>query len=338
MTARLCRSLTPAIFMIATATLCAASEPRGSTLRLVGGEQEAGPRFELAGKQTAPPSTPTLPDVVLPSDLPSEPAAEITPTPGPPPQPPRLGDEILQAPNPYETTAPAENYAPQPPGDYFVPHGHGYPPQHRRVPQRVVEHFQNRPRQPQLQQESWLNRPFGLSAFVGGFFMDDPIAALRGDPGTMMGLRTGWDFGPHWGAETRFGWADAGTTDKANPGFILPKVDVWFWDLNWLYYPTGDTRWRPYFTAGFGILDLDYYDASSNHYHDGALSLPFGVGMKYRYSTRVSMRFDLIDHFSFDTGAQQSMHNLTISAGFEGRFGGGSRKNYWPWNPGRDWR
>lgn len=323
MTARFCRSLTSAIFVIAAATVCAGAEPRGSTLRLVSGEEEVGPRFELTAKQAEAP-VPTLPDAA--------PVLE-----GPPPVPEQLGNDLLQsAPNPYQATAPAESYAPQQPGDYFQ-YQQGYAPP-RRLPGRVVEHFRNRPRQPQLQQESWLNRPFSLSASIGGFFMADPIPRLQGDPGMLFNVRTGWDYGPHWGAETRFGFADAGVTDKAIPAIQLPKVDVWFWDLSWLYYPTGDTRWRPYFTAGFGILDLNYYDALQNRYHDGALSLPFGVGFKYRHTTRISMRVDLIDYYAFDTGAQSGMHNLMLSAGFEGRFGGGSRKNYWPWNPGRDWR
>lgn len=330
MTASLCRSLSPAILVIATVALCAGAEPRGSSLRVVSGEQPAGPRFDLTAQQAVEPPAPALPEVALPNAAPTFDRA--------PPVPEQLGDELLQAaPNPYQATAPAESYAPQAPADYYAPHPHGHP-QHRRLPGRVVEHFQNRPRQPQLQQESWLNRPFSLSASIGGFFVADPIPTLQGNPGTLFSLRTGWDFGPHWGAETRFGWADAGVTDIANPAVQLPKVDVWFWDLSWLYYFTGDTRWRPYVTVGMGILDLNYYDAAQNRYHDGALSLPFGVGFKYRYSTRISMRFDLVDYYSFDTGAQDSMNNLMLSAGFEGRFGGGSRKNYWPWNPGRDWR
>lgn len=334
MTALLSRSLTWAIFVIATASLCAA-EPQGSTLRVVSGEQEIGPRFGSVGKQTAP-RPPARSDADILGSAPATEAPQFT---APPPVPQQLGDELLQAaPNPYQATSPAESYAPAPPDDYFAPYPEEDAPRRRLSPRRVVDHFRNRPRQPQLQQESWLNRPFGLSAFVGGFFIGDPIPALRGDPGTLFGLRTSWDFGPRWGAETRFGWADAGVTDKANPAFVLPKVDVWFWDMNWLFYPTGDTRWRPYLSVGLGVLDLNYYDTAQNRYHDGALSMPLGVGFKYRYSTRISMRFDLVDYYSFDTGAQSSMHNLMLSAGFEGRFGGGSRKNYWPWNPGRDWR
>ena len=126
-------------------------------------------------------------------------------------------------------------------------------------------------------------------------------------------------------------------TSISSGGTALPQVDVFIWDLNWIYYPTGDTRWRPYLTAGFGLLDADYDDLTTK-YHDTALAFPWGVGFKYRHSTRVALRFDVLDHLTFATGPQNMMHNITVSAGFESRFGGGSRKNYWPWNPGRNWR
>ena len=54
MTANFCRSLTPTILVIAMATFCAAVEPRGSSLRLVSGEEPPGPRFESSRKENAP--------------------------------------------------------------------------------------------------------------------------------------------------------------------------------------------------------------------------------------------------------------------------------------------
>ena len=47
---------------------------------------------------------------------------------------------------------------------------------------------------------------------------------------------------------------------------------------------------------------------------------------------------EFADDFAMGTGRLEDMHNLSFTAGLETRFGGGNRKNYWPWKPDRDWR
>lgn len=336
MTAGLRSSLTTAIILIATVGVCAGQDLRRSTLRLVNAEADVEPSDELAPSNRVGPNVVPTP---LPPRVPTARGNNEVFVPDPI-APEALGEELLQpSPNPYEATSPQPNAAVlEPPPDYFEqpPHPHSLRPRH--LPRRAMEHLRNRPRQEPLATESWFNRPFGASFFVGSLFLDKPLPTLKGDPGFIYGFRLSWDFDPRFGAEMRFSGSSPGITDTTGVDNDLPKVNMFMWDLNWMYYLTGDVRWRPYLSLGFGFMDADYYDAGASRYHDTALSMPWGVGFKYRHSTRITIRFDVQDLMTFATGPQAEMHNLTITGGFEARFGGGTRKNYWPWNPGRDWR
>lgn len=252
------------------------------------------------------------------------------------PLPPVVGGELAEpGPNPYHDTTPSDAQSaypwPEQPGAQY---GH---PAHAAAHTSLGHYIHSRPRQPQLERESWLNRPYNASFFLGGLFLDNPIAGQTdGEPGFMYGIRLGWDFGPHFGVETRLAGAEPGLRDPSGLA-DLPPANVFLWDMNWLFYWTGDTRWRPYFSFGMGMFDISYQTATTP-FHQTTLEMPFGVGLKYRHSTRVAVRFDLLDNFTFATGQQEGMHNLSFTAGLEARFGGGMRRNYWPWNPGHDWR
>jgi hypothetical protein len=242
-----------------------------------------------------------------------------------PPSPPRIpagpidGQDAADAPYGYD---PSHDYAP-------------------RLPGRIRSHFENRPRQQPLQSESWLNRPFSASFFLGGVFLDDPLddplAGIAGDAGFYYGGRFGWDFAPRFGMEGRIGAGSAGTSSTVFR-VDLPQANLFYTDINWLWYPTGDTRWRPYVMAGTGLFNLDFIDIFNHRYHETMFEIPLGIGLKYRYSTRTVMRFEFVDNFALGTGLLEDMHNFSFSAGLETRFGGGNRKNYWPWKPDRDWR
>lgn len=250
--------------------------------------------------------------------------------------PPRA--DVLLAPNPYETTSPggpAVAAAPPTPPDLSPDANLQF--EHSRPPRALAEYLRNRPRQPQLQRESWLNRPYSLGFYLGGMFLSDPVAGVNGQAGILYGGRFGWDFDPHWGLELRVLGANPAVADAR--GIVqLSDAQVFATDLQWLFFPTGDTRWRPYFGVGVGLFDMDFHAPNGARYHNTTFLLPWGVGFKYRHSTRLAMRLDLTDNVSFASGSQNTLNNFSIAAGIEARFGGGSRRNYWPWNPGRDWR
>jgi hypothetical protein len=254
-----------------------------------------------------------------------------------PPAVPNLGGELaLPAPNPYDATAPAQESAPYPwpeqPGT--PPYGHS---PYAAPRTKLGAYLQSRPRQPQLQRDSWLNRPYSIGFFMGGMFLDSPMSGTtEGQPGFMYGGRFGWDFSPSFGLETRIVGANPGLHAPAS-NTDLPNAQVFIWDMNWLWYWTGDTTWRPYFTIGMGLFEMKYLTATETQ-QNTAFEMPFGFGLKYRHSTRLAMRFDLLDNFTFAAGRQDSMNNISLTAGLEYHFGGGSRRNYWPWNPGHNWR
>ena len=54
-----------------------------------------------------------------------------------------------------------------------------------------------------------------------------------------------WDLNHYWGMETRFAWSTGHFTDRLLGGEINCSTNTFFWDLDLLYYPWGDTRWRP---------------------------------------------------------------------------------------------
>jgi len=224
----------------------------------------------------------------------------------------------LSADSPYQVDEQPQPYAP-------------------RLPGRVRSYIENRPRQQPLQTESWLNRPVSASFFLGGIFLGDPMTGLEGDAGIFYGGRLGWDYASRFGVEARMGGGSPGVSSTVF-NYELPQTNLFFVDVNWLFYPTGDTRWRPYLSAGTGLFNVDLVNAANHRFHESLFEVPFGIGLKYRYSTRTVMRFEVMDNFAFGTGLLDDMHNLSFTAGLETRFGGGNRKSYWPWKPDRDWR
>lgn len=329
--------LTTLLILAVGACSPAAAQESSSTLKLVARTNSAAqaPSDDQAAAQ-APNLTPAAPEV------------------------PQLGEEILGEPLPPNarraaviphgqftprTQAPAGTYQETLEPDFYHAqpnHGEQYyeQPSGSRLHQhaeRLRNYIDNRPRQMPLQSESWLNKPYGLSYFVGGLWLDDPLHnVVGGNAGFMFGGRFSWDLSPSFGVETRLGGANVGLVDRIN-GLDLAPANIFFADIDWLWYFTGDTRWRPFALIGTGFFDIDYTDALPVRHHSTVLQLPIGLGVKYRHRSRIAIRVDLVDNISFASGPQDTMHNWSLTAGLEARFGGGRKRNYWPWNPSREW-
>ncbi len=209
-----------------------------------------------------------------------------------------------------------------------------------------------------LQGESWLYRPFSVGWFmgmeVGGPLIDDWVGQKQGFVG---GYRLGWDHNHYWGGEMRFtfssvelfdspraaaaqvaaddedGWdADDPWRDRFDP---RRDVNLFQWDVSVLYYPWGDAAWRPYGLIGLGSARMIFFDRLSERYDKVVFAMPLAIGVKYRCNDWLAMRFELTDNILFAASSGVStMHELSITGGVEVRFGG-SRRAYWPWNPGR---
>lgn len=180
--------------------------------------------------------------------------------------------------------------------------------------------------------ESWLYRPLSAGWSMG--FVKGDLVTSDWQAGEQQGffgaVRLGWDHDHHWGSEMRF-------------AFDSMNAKSFQWDLDLLYYPWGDSRWRPYYMLGLGAAKLRFrrgfspaYDGGlSAHYDETVFVLPLAVGMKYRCNDWMALRLEVADLIVFGEGSGlNTMVNLSITGGFEIRFGG-RRTSYWPWDPGR---
>lgn len=187
--------------------------------------------------------------------------------------------------------------------------------------------------------DSWLMRPYSLGFFSGGLRPSDPIrGSVNGTPGYLVGFRLGWDVENFWGVESRFGFSTYGLRD-AQLGQPMGKLAAFFFDLDLLYYPWGDTQWRPFILLGGGLADYKFANNRGQLVHETPFDIPFGVGLKYRHNSQWAFRVDVTDNLTFASGENVSqMNNISVTGSIEARFGIGPRKSYWPWNPTRSYR
>jgi hypothetical protein len=178
---------------------------------------------------------------------------------------------------------------------------------------------------------SWRNRPWFFGTFVGGVLMDDLISnRVYQNDTPLVGLRLGYDFDHFWGMEFRWAFANPELTNGAGVPLADPSRD-YFADVSLAYFPFGDARWRPYFSAGLGFQTFRFNDDLGQRISESMLSVPLGVGVKYFYGPWFSLRFDLYDNLGIGNARVSGMHNFSLMAGAEFRFGG-RRQSYFPWH------
>ncbi len=207
-----------------------------------------------------------------------------------------------------------------------------------------------------LHRESWLYRPLSAGWYAGPVLGSPLIGDWIGlESGFLGGYRFGWDQTYHWGGEMRFAVGAVALYDSdqakaaqqaADAALGLPANDPYLqrfeqrrdanlfqWDLDVLYYPWGDTQWRPYLMMGLGAARIAFTDRLSVRRDDTLLAMPLGLGLKYRCNDWLVLRLECADNMAFGSG-YRAVHHLALNGGVEVRFGG-ARKAYWPWNPGR---
>lgn len=189
-----------------------------------------------------------------------------------------------------------------------------------------------------LARESWLFRPFHLDAFAGTMLADTPIKhRVNAGTGFYTGFRFGWDMSKHVGVETSFGFAKVGNEYPRLPT-KMGDEKLFLWDVDWLWYPWGDTRFRPYLLIGTGLNDVNFVNDLDQRIHSTLYNLPWGGGFKYRVGNRLAFRFDVRDNVTYGgASGLDLMHNVTLTGNAEWHFGGGAKRSYWPWNPGSSW-
>ena len=180
---------------------------------------------------------------------------------------------------------------------------------------------------------TWLNRPYHADWFLGKLWTDDPIRGrVSAEDDVFAGYRIGKDKSHYYGWEARLGFASPKIYDSSGT-FLDYTGDFVFFDGSLLYYPWGDTAWRPYGIAGLGFASFDIVNEMGQTQREITLGMPIGFGVKYRHSPTLIFRFEFLDNVAFGGSNVDLMHNLSLTGGIELRFGG-RRPSYWPWRPG----
>ncbi len=186
-----------------------------------------------------------------------------------------------------------------------------------------------------LRGTSWLNRPKYAGWFMG-ILNGGELIKNRVDQNTDLfgGYRFGWDFDHFWGAEARIGWAALNLTNIQGPPSTRTG-DVIIADLNVLYYPWGDARWRPYCFMGMGGASFDFVDHNGRGHDDTLFGMPIGLGIKFLTDRRwLVLRAEIADNIAFGDGGLDTMQNVSFTLGVEAHYGA-RPKTYWPWHPNR---
>jgi len=194
---------------------------------------------------------------------------------------------------------------------------------------------------------SWLCQPYQVGLFIGfldtGPLLDDWVDQKNGLIG---GVRLGWDFDDYWGCELRYALTSVELADSwlalSNPARLqvagTRHSQHLLLDASIVFYPWGDTRLRPYLVCGLGAGFVRFQDVLGQEYSETSVAIPVGVGLKYLRNERLAFRLEFTDTMIFaGEGSINTLHDLTLSGGVEFRFGG-SRRSYWPWNPGAHYR
>lgn len=182
---------------------------------------------------------------------------------------------------------------------------------------------------------SWLNRPYYLGGDIGTVWLTRPINNdLTTDIDTFGGVFAGCDWDYYWGTEF--------SINRATPEIINEKAsrDTHRGDrlmeetLSLMYYPWGDSLFRPYWRLGMGAMEIDY-PTDDGHRRDEMLwTFPVGIGLKYPFRRYLAARAEFTDQLALGNSGVATQHDLTLTFGLEWRFGAHPR-SYWPWNPSR---
>jgi hypothetical protein len=179
---------------------------------------------------------------------------------------------------------------------------------------------------------SWRNRPLYFGAFVGGIMMDDIVPGrIYQNDTAFVGLRIGYDFDHYWGMEMRGAFARPDLANGSGGSPFFPASRDNFADVDLLFYPFGDARWRPYLLAGLGFQTFRFNNLDGKRISEAPLDIPLGFGVKYFYSPQFTLRFDFVDNICLGNARISGMNNVAFMCGAEFRFGG-RRPSYFPWH------
>ncbi len=184
-----------------------------------------------------------------------------------------------------------------------------------------------------MEHTSWLNRPYHLDWFAGPLLSDGPVSGRVTQSNELFGgLRLGWDFDYYWGLEWRFGWSDPTLLSDTSPVELSGTYFVS--DVDFLWYPWGETRVRPFTLLGLGMTQIGSVREDGSGQEATLLSMPMGVGVQFLQTHWLAWRLEIVDNLAFGGDGIDTMNNFVFTAGMELRMG--ARPNsYWPWRSSR---
>ncbi|MEM9659259.1 MAG: hypothetical protein AAF961_12950, partial [Planctomycetota bacterium] len=149
-----------------------------------------------------------------------------------------------------------------------------------------------------LERSSWLNRPFRFDWYLGPLLGDDLVSGRVGQSSVLFGgVRAGWDFDYYWGLQWRFGWADPTldqqiTSEELSGRYFLSDVGI-------LYYPWGDSKVRPYFVWGLGLVEVGSVRDDGMGQEATLLGMPLGAGVQVPQTPWLAWRMEVVDNIAF---------------------------------------
>jgi len=181
---------------------------------------------------------------------------------------------------------------------------------------------------------SWLNRPYYFGADIGTVWLTRPVNdRMTEDVDTFGDVFGGCDWDYYWGTEL--------AVHRATPELINEQARdadrgdrMMEWTACLMYYPWGDSTFRPYWRCGIGATDIDFPTDGGHRRNEELWTIPVGIGLKYPVRHWLAARAEFADQLALGNNGVATQHDLTLTFGLEWRFGARPR-SYWPWNPSR---
>jgi hypothetical protein len=181
---------------------------------------------------------------------------------------------------------------------------------------------------------SWLNRPYYIGADLGTIWITHPpLHDLSGDSDIYGGVYAGCDLDYYWGAEL--------AVQRATPELVNGRAHnaargdrMMLWTANLMYYPWGDSLYRPYWRCGIGEMEIDFPNDAGVRRDETLWAFPIGIGIKYPLRRWLAARAEFADQIGIGNSGVATQHDLTLTFALEWRLGARPR-SYWPWNPSR---
>ena len=160
---------------------------------------------------------------------------------------------------------------------------------------------------------SWLNRPYYLGIDLGTVWVTNPPQPdITRDSDLYGGVYGGWDWDYYWGTEL--------SIQRATPELINENAPyanrgdrMMVYTASMLYYPWGDSFYRPYWRVGIGETDIDYPMDNGHRRQEGLWTFPIGIGIKYPVRRWLAARAELADSIGVGNEGVATQHDITLT-------------------------